>query len=73
MFNSATVDVIPFNVLICAAVEVTATPEIFQLPAVRLGVIAVVPSSRLSNESKFVLIFVPQELSLAPTSGLVKE
>ena len=42
-------------------------PEFMSMP-----VTGVVPSSRSSIESKFVLILVPHVSSEAPTSGLVK-
>ena len=72
LFNSATVDVIPSSAFNSAAVEVTAVPEIFHCPTFKFGFTNVVPSKRLSIESKLVLTLVPQELSEAPTSGFTR-
>jgi len=73
ILSSAAVDVTPSRMFNSAAVEVTAVPPTFHSPTSRFGLIAVVPSSKSSTLSRFVLILVPQVSEEAPTSGLTRE
>ena len=67
---SAVVAVTPSSTLISATEADTAAPP--TLSAVRFGEMAVVPFSRLSKLSRFVLSFVPHVSADAPTSGLTR-
>jgi hypothetical protein len=55
-----------------AAVAVTATPPTSQLPAVRFGAMAVVPSSRSSMLSKLSFRDWPHVFSSPPIVGFVR-
>jgi hypothetical protein len=70
LFNSDVVAVKPSSLFNSVTDAVTVEPPIFN--AVKSGLIAVVPSNKLSTLSKLVFIFVPQVSSDAPISGLTK-